>query len=150
MVNGNVSWNWDLLHAVCIASNGSLALVFSFTYFLILVLKREMGTLGMKRSKFSCSSSLNHHHLLLLLLGFLFSLLQTVAVESTTLNFTRYRQVSSLRLQRIQRHLDKINKPPVLTIQVIIYLETLWSSWPTNTTQYSLSYETSEVIRGWY
>ncbi|XP_061366390.1 protein neprosin-like isoform X2 [Gastrolobium bilobum] len=40
-----------------------------------------------------------------------------VAVESTTLNYTSYRQVSSLRLQRIQRHLDKINKPPLLTIE---------------------------------
>ncbi|KAL5837646.1 hypothetical protein ACOSQ3_014815 [Xanthoceras sorbifolium] len=33
------------------------------------------------------------------------------------LNYTNYRQVSSLRLERIQRHLDKINKPPVITIQ---------------------------------
>ncbi|KAJ1413833.1 hypothetical protein SESBI_19327 [Sesbania bispinosa] len=30
---------------------------------------------------------------------------------------TKTRQVSTLRLERIQRHLDKINKPPVLTIQ---------------------------------
>ncbi|XP_022151674.1 uncharacterized protein LOC111019590 [Momordica charantia] len=32
------------------------------------------------------------------------------------LNYT-YKQVSSLRLDRIQRHLDNINKPPLLTIQ---------------------------------
>ncbi|KAG8380392.1 hypothetical protein BUALT_Bualt06G0010600 [Buddleja alternifolia] len=36
---------------------------------------------------------------------------------TTTLNYTRYRQVSSLRLERIQKHLDKLNKPPLLTIQ---------------------------------
>ncbi|KZV44528.1 hypothetical protein F511_24945 [Dorcoceras hygrometricum] len=36
---------------------------------------------------------------------------------STSLNYTRYKQVSSLRLARIQKHLDKINKPPVFTIQ---------------------------------
>ncbi|XP_025013627.2 uncharacterized protein LOC8258664 [Ricinus communis] len=35
----------------------------------------------------------------------------------SSLNYTNYRQVSSLRLQRIQRHLDKINKPPVMTVQ---------------------------------
>ncbi|KAI3470406.1 hypothetical protein Pfo_027069 [Paulownia fortunei] len=36
---------------------------------------------------------------------------------STSLNYTKYRQVSSLRLARIQKHLDKINKPPVFTIE---------------------------------
>ncbi|XP_047974822.1 uncharacterized protein LOC125217039 [Salvia hispanica] len=36
---------------------------------------------------------------------------------STSFNHTKYKQISSLRLARIQRHLDKINKPPVLTIQ---------------------------------
>ncbi|KAK7397368.1 hypothetical protein VNO78_18537 [Psophocarpus tetragonolobus] len=53
-----------------------------------------------------------------LLLGFLLALLlQTLEVESRTLNYTSYRKVSSLRLQRIQRHLDNINKPSVLTIE---------------------------------
>lgn len=33
------------------------------------------------------------------------------------LNFTKYRQVSSLRLSRIESHLEKINKPPVMTIE---------------------------------
>ncbi|GMY20352.1 hypothetical protein FCV25MIE_15591 [Fagus crenata] len=33
------------------------------------------------------------------------------------LNYTTYRQVSSLRLERIQRHLDQINKPAVMTIE---------------------------------
>lgn len=36
----------------------------------------------------------------------------------SSLNYRDYRRVSSLRLERIQRHLDKINKPPVLTIEV--------------------------------
>ncbi|TKY61325.1 hypothetical protein E2542_SST11176 [Spatholobus suberectus] len=71
-----------------------------------------MGTVGC-----SCSAPPSHHHHLLLLGFFLALLLQTVAVESGTLNYTRYRKVSTLRLQRIQRHLDKINKPPVLTIE---------------------------------
>ncbi|XP_059665695.1 protein neprosin-like [Cornus florida] len=33
------------------------------------------------------------------------------------LNYTRYRKVGSLRLARIQRHLEKINKPALLTIE---------------------------------
>ncbi|GFP90108.1 hypothetical protein PHJA_001154600 [Phtheirospermum japonicum] len=36
---------------------------------------------------------------------------------SNSLNYTKYRHVSSLRLARIQSHLDKINKPPVFTIE---------------------------------
>ncbi|WOG87000.1 hypothetical protein DCAR_0206220 [Daucus carota subsp. sativus] len=39
------------------------------------------------------------------------------ASSSGGLNYTKYRQVGSLRLARIQKHLDGINKPPVLTIQ---------------------------------
>ncbi|GAY56657.1 hypothetical protein CUMW_173560 [Citrus unshiu] len=35
----------------------------------------------------------------------------------SSLNYTKYRQVSSLRLERIQKHLQKINKPPVMTIE---------------------------------
>ncbi|XP_027352102.1 uncharacterized protein LOC113862967 [Abrus precatorius] len=74
-----------------------------------------MGTVGRMRRCF-CSSPPAVHHLLLL--GFFLSLLlQSVLVESSSLNYTRYRKVSSLRLQRIQRHLDNINKPPVLTIE---------------------------------
>ncbi|KAG4914060.1 hypothetical protein AAZX31_19G235300 [Glycine max] len=75
-----------------------------------------MGTVGC-----SCSTtphpSHHHHHLLLVIGFFLTLLLQTVEVEPSALNCTRYRKVSSLRLQRIQRHLDNINKPPVLTIE---------------------------------
>jgi predicted LPLAT superfamily acyltransferase len=37
------------------------------------------------------------------------------------LNYTTYRQVSSLRLERIQRHLDQINKPAVMTIEVYMH-----------------------------
>lgn len=33
------------------------------------------------------------------------------------LNYTNYKPVGSMRLARIQRHLDTINKPPVFTIQ---------------------------------
>ncbi|KAL1313202.1 hypothetical protein HN51_039786 [Arachis hypogaea] len=56
----------------------------------------------------------HHHHLIF----FVFLILHTaVKVKSSTLNYTIYREVSSLRLERIQRHLDKINKPPILTIQ---------------------------------
>lgn len=35
----------------------------------------------------------------------------------SSLNYTKFRQVSSLRLARIQKHLNKINKPPVMTIE---------------------------------
>ncbi|KAF9661097.1 hypothetical protein SADUNF_Sadunf19G0032300 [Salix dunnii] len=35
----------------------------------------------------------------------------------SALNYTNYRQVSSVRLERIQRHLDKINKPAAMTIE---------------------------------
>ncbi|KAG2395290.1 uncharacterized protein HKW66_Vig0073340 [Vigna angularis] len=54
---------------------------------------------------------------LTLLRFFLLLLLLTVQVESTNLNYTTDRKFSSLRLQRIQRHLDNINKIPLLTIQ---------------------------------
>uniref|UniRef100_A0A2P2J5R3 Neprosin PEP catalytic domain-containing protein n=1 Tax=Rhizophora mucronata TaxID=61149 RepID=A0A2P2J5R3_RHIMU len=53
----------------------------------------------------------------LLLLLFLFHFfLETFAVVSS-LNHTNFRQVSTLRLKRIQRHLEKINKPAVMTIE---------------------------------
>ncbi|KAL3838375.1 hypothetical protein ACJIZ3_022966 [Penstemon smallii] len=42
---------------------------------------------------------------------------ESLAISSTSLNYTKYKQVSSLRLERIQKHLDKINKPPVFTIE---------------------------------
>ncbi|GKV07100.1 hypothetical protein SLEP1_g18903 [Rubroshorea leprosula] len=50
------------------------------------------------------------------LLLFLASLFVDKFMHASALNYT-YKQVSSLRLERIQRHLDKINKPPVLTIE---------------------------------
>ncbi|KAK9062803.1 hypothetical protein SSX86_019993 [Deinandra increscens subsp. villosa] len=34
-----------------------------------------------------------------------------------SLNYTNYRQVGDLRLSRIQKHLDTLNKPPVFSIQ---------------------------------
>ncbi|GAV69762.1 DUF239 domain-containing protein/DUF4409 domain-containing protein [Cephalotus follicularis] len=38
-------------------------------------------------------------------------------IFASGLNYTKYRQVSSLRIARIQRHLEKINKPAVMTIE---------------------------------
>ncbi|KAK4282952.1 hypothetical protein QN277_014265 [Acacia crassicarpa] len=51
----------------------------------------------------------------LLVVAFFLAVL--VHTASAALNYTRYRPVSSLRLERIQRHLRKINKPPLLTIE---------------------------------
>lgn len=66
-------------------------------------------------------------HLLLLLLHFLSSsaifasakVVGTASVYSDSgLNYTKHtRKVGSLRLSRIKRHLEKINKPPLLTIE---------------------------------
>lgn len=54
-----------------------------------------------------------------LVLALLF--VQRFTVVVSALNYTNHRQViSSMRLERIQRHLDKINKPPVMTIEVYI------------------------------
>lgn len=47
----------------------------------------------------------------------LFIFCEESSAQYSTLNYTKYRKVSSLRLARIQKHLDKINKPPVFTIQ---------------------------------
>ncbi|WJX85638.1 hypothetical protein P8452_68058 [Trifolium repens] len=72
-----------------------------------------MDTIERKKTISTSTPSLN------LVLALLFTLLlQTIIrVECNNLNYTKYRKVSSLRLERIQRHLDKINKPPVLTIE---------------------------------
>ncbi|KAK6646259.1 hypothetical protein PHAVU_L002232 [Phaseolus vulgaris] len=76
-----------------------------------------MGITGRKR-RCSCSApSPCEERLLLLLFLFVAMLLQRAMVESRPLNYTRHRQTSTLRLERISRHLDKINKPPVLTIE---------------------------------
>lgn len=76
-----------------------------------------------RKGRFSCpsysgNSILESCSLFLVFLPFFLVLFskKTMAV-STSLNYTKYKQVSSLRLARIQRHLDKINKPPVFTIQ---------------------------------
>ncbi|CAK7341233.1 unnamed protein product [Dovyalis caffra] len=53
--------------------------------------------------------------LLPLVLALLF--VQSFSTVVSALNYTSYRQVSSMRLERIQRHLDKINKPAVMTIE---------------------------------
>ncbi|CAI9090960.1 OLC1v1025862C1 [Oldenlandia corymbosa var. corymbosa] len=62
----------------------------------------------------------HHHHQfssLLLLLLLLFFFCPDALADSTSSNFTTVKQVSSLRMARIHRHLNKINKPAVLTIQ---------------------------------
>lgn len=71
-----------------------------------------MGIVGIRKRGFS-------EALLPLVVAFLFG--SIIFVERfklvSGLNYANYRQVSSLRLERIQNHLDKINKPPVITIQ---------------------------------
>lgn len=90
------------------ASNSFLA--YSCLSFLAL---KDMDIVERKR-RYSCSTL----HLLVLTF-FIAILLQrgTVAESSSIQNYTKYRQISSLRLERINKHLDKINKPPVLTIE---------------------------------
>ncbi|XP_076935258.1 protein neprosin-like [Bidens hawaiensis] len=44
-------------------------------------------------------------------------LLCNSATSVWCLNYTKFRQVGDLRLSRIQKHLDSLNKPPVLSIQ---------------------------------
>ncbi|CAN8300494.1 unnamed protein product [Cochlearia groenlandica] len=56
--------------------------------------------------------------LVLILLVIVSLFLSQVVSHVSAVNYTKpYRQVSSLRLERIQKHLNKINKPPVFTIQ---------------------------------
>lgn len=86
----------------------------------------EMGLLGRQTGFLLLSNCL-----LLILLIFHFTIfldqtcLTTVEASSATLNYTNYRQVSTLRLKRIHRHLDKINRPPVITIQVYMLIHAL-------------------------
>lgn len=81
---------------------------------------KDMGIVGRKRAGFSADLPA-----LLLLLPIFFAVFfgrfPVVSGHGDGLNYTKYRPVSSLRLERINRHLDKINKPAVLTIQVYIY-----------------------------
>ncbi|XP_010243616.1 PREDICTED: uncharacterized protein LOC104587627 isoform X2 [Nelumbo nucifera] len=53
----------------------------------------------------------------LILALFLLVFFQRSTVDVLALNYTNFRHVSSLRLARIQRHLDKINKPAIKTIE---------------------------------
>ncbi|POO02947.1 hypothetical protein TorRG33x02_010080 [Trema orientale] len=69
-----------------------------------------MGIVGTKRAGFSTAL------LVALVFSSIFVQRITLVVSADDLNYTKYRQVSSLRLQRIHKHLDKINKPPVMTI----------------------------------
>ncbi|GAB4835453.1 hypothetical protein Ancab_000361 [Ancistrocladus abbreviatus] len=76
----------------------------------------DMGNVGRKKcsSLIPCSSSSCSLFSLLLAILFVFSSQRFSLVFA--LNYTKYRQVSSIRLARIQRHLDKNNKAPILTI----------------------------------
>lgn len=78
------------------------------------------------------SSFLPLHHLFLL--SFILVLKFGLA-SSHDLNYTKFnKQVSSLRLDRIQKHLEKINKPAVMTIEVdnIIYIVSIISIYINN------------------
>lgn len=70
---------------------------------------------GRRKKGLNSSSSSSTFHFLFLVLYLVLNLERFSVVLG--LNYTKYRQVSSLRLARIQRHIDKINKPSVLTIQ---------------------------------
>lgn len=61
-----------------------------------------------------CSNNITQVLLILILLSLF---LNQEFISVSALNYTKYRQVSSLRLERIQKHLNNINKPPVFTIQ---------------------------------
>lgn len=64
------------------------------------------------------SSGVGVHNVRLLLIHMiLYQTISCMDLASGSLNYTKYRQVGSLRLARIQKHLETINKPPVLTIQ---------------------------------
>ncbi|KAL8130656.1 hypothetical protein V2J09_019811 [Rumex salicifolius] len=72
-----------------------------------------MGRFAGTRLCSSSSSSL----VSLSLLSLLFCLLQSLSTSHVAaLNYTKHKHVSSLRLQRIQRHLSLINKHPILTV----------------------------------
>lgn len=102
---------WCVLVCGCVC-----VCVFPLYSLLVLCLAlNEMGTVG-KIKGFSSSTALLLFPLLLPLFLAL-SPQQSVAI-STSLNYTKFRQVGSLRLARIERHLDRINKPPLLTIKV--------------------------------
>ncbi|KAF7817777.1 uncharacterized protein G2W53_023232 [Senna tora] len=53
----------------------------------------------------------------LLILLVLLLHIPSLASSTATLNYTTHHHLSSLRLERIQTHLRKINKPPLLSIQ---------------------------------
>lgn len=63
------------------------------------------------------------HHLLLFLLVVVVLIFfsRDVSALATPSNYTR-RTVTSLKLARIQRHLEKINKAGVRSIEVYIYV----------------------------
>ncbi|KAL8159189.1 hypothetical protein V2J09_000726 [Rumex salicifolius] len=77
-----------------------------------------MGMCFASRNRGFHSSSSSSSSSCLVFVGLFYVLfLQGLSTPVVALNYTLYRKVSSLRLERIERHLGKINKHPVLTIQ---------------------------------
>ena len=103
-----------------LATNGVLAPSVS-----LIGIEWDMG--GLLKRKTTSSSSL---FLLPLFLAFFFLIfLERSVVVVSGLDYSKHRQVNSLRLKRIQKHLDKINKPAVRTIEVYMYLVFHFSAW---------------------
>ncbi|KAK4759347.1 hypothetical protein SAY87_022478 [Trapa incisa] len=75
---------------------------------------------GRKRSSSSLSPEVAHLQLDLFCVGLMmttFFFFSSFPITVSSLNYTNHREVSSLRMNRIQRHLGKINKPPILIIE---------------------------------
>ncbi|CAL9090845.1 unnamed protein product [Musa textilis] len=77
--------------------------------------ERGLSFAGTTMSSSSSSSSLRSLAISLLLLFFFFSADEIVCVPDS--NYTNNRRVETLKLARIERRLDKINKPAVRTIE---------------------------------
>ncbi|XP_058094952.1 protein neprosin [Magnolia sinica] len=77
----------------------------------------EMGRKRMREKSGGFCSSMSPPSLMTLLFIFFSLVFLDRSVGVTALNYTSHRKVGTLRLARIQRHLNKINKPAVKTIQ---------------------------------
>lgn len=78
-----------------------------------------------------------HMKIIFLYLCFLYFMAESSSSSSSTIqNYTRYKQISSLRLERINNHLENINKVPVLTIEVMLFIvinvSVCYSGWDFN------------------
>ena len=76
----------------------------------------DMGGLLQRKRRYSSSSSVV---LLPLFWAFFLAIFLERSVDIVSgLEYSKDKQASSLTLERIQKHLDKINKPAVMTIEV--------------------------------